>query len=185
MIESLPQSLQRINSKTNASTSISTKRYPEISGFSFFTSDFASLFSALGFFGRSFFDEADNVRSIYSSSSFNSDLGDFSFGWENWFPLNFRLRSLEESRGIFIRENLTKAQLFSEIEQLKNTLVQTSETISDSAECYAGLSVRFESSAACKITYNYCLSRRSGLLWWFKVAPYSFNSIYTWKRMTN
>ena len=25
----------------------------------------------------------------------------------------------------------------------------TSETISDSAECYAGLSVRFESSAAC------------------------------------
>ena len=28
----------------------------------------------------------------------------------------------------------------------KNT---TSETISDSAECYAGLSVRFESSAAC------------------------------------
>ena len=27
---------------------------------------------------------------------------------------------------------------------------QTSETISDSAECYAGLSVRFEPSAACK-----------------------------------
>ena len=26
---------------------------------------------------------------------------------------------------------------------------QTSETISDSAECYAGLSVRFESSATC------------------------------------
>ena len=26
---------------------------------------------------------------------------------------------------------------------------KTSETISDSAECYAGLSVRFESSAAC------------------------------------
>ena len=26
---------------------------------------------------------------------------------------------------------------------------ETSETISDSAECYAGLSVRFESSAAC------------------------------------
>ena len=26
---------------------------------------------------------------------------------------------------------------------------ETSETISDSAECYAGLSVHFESSAAC------------------------------------
>ena len=44
----------------------------------------------------------------------------------------------------------------------------TSETISVSAECYAGLSVRFESSSACnnllvqgpKITYNYCLSRQ-------------------------
>ena len=28
-------------------------------------------------------------------------------------------------------------------------MLKTSETISDSAECYAGLSVRFESSAAC------------------------------------
>ena len=31
----------------------------------------------------------------------------------------------------------------------KNNSTKTSETISDSAECYAGLSVRFESSAAC------------------------------------
>ena len=29
------------------------------------------------------------------------------------------------------------------------TLLQTSETISDSAECYAGLLVQFESSPAC------------------------------------
>ena len=73
------------------------------------------------------FDEADNVRSICSSSSFNSHWGDFSFSWENWFPLNFRLRGPEESCGIFIRGNLTKAQLFSEIELL-NTLVQKMAT---------------------------------------------------------
>ena len=33
--------------------------------------------------------------------------------------------------------------------QKKKKNTKTSETISDSAECYAGLSVRFESSAAC------------------------------------
>ena len=32
---------------------------------------------------------------------------------------------------------------------LKGNSGVTSETISDSAECYAGISVRFESSAAC------------------------------------
>ena len=44
-----------------------------------------------------------------------------------------------------------KQDFFSDTKswELTLTTIQTSETISDSAECYAGLSVRFESSAAC------------------------------------
>ena len=36
-----------------------------------------------------------------------------------------------------------------ETREFRLETIRTSETISDSAECYAGLSVRFESSAAC------------------------------------
>ena len=43
----------------------------------------------------------------------------------------------------------TITDLICIIEKRQYLQKETSETISDSAECYAGLSVRFESSAAC------------------------------------
>ena len=42
-----------------------------------------------------------------------------------------------------------KIDFFFSGERLRRRLHKTSETISDSAECYAGLQVRFELSAAC------------------------------------
>lgn len=84
------------------------KWYLEILGFLFFILDFVFLFLVLGFFGCSFFDEVDIVWLICLLFFFNLDLGDFFFGWENWFFLNFCLWGLEEFCGIFILENLMK-----------------------------------------------------------------------------
>ena len=42
--------------------------------------------------------------------------------------------------------------------------LETSETISDSAECYAGLSVHFETSAACMELFSSRLKKNLQLL---------------------
>ena len=48
-----------------------------------------------------------------------------------------------------VHKKIFKIFLLQSDNELPVSVMQTSETISDSAECYAGLSVRFESSATC------------------------------------